>query len=124
MKIIEVDNEGNFVIKNNRVSVLSGIDAVGQLVQMRLRRLAGEGWFNSDDGIVPQTTIWEGVDDAKVVGFLASVRTVVENTPGVLNILDLSYAIMGYEFQYTIKILVSGNPQPQTVFGQVPTNAA
>jgi hypothetical protein len=111
-----LDEDGDLVIGASGASFVSGIDAIVQGIQFRLRMWLGEWFLNQDIGIpyfeelIGDASKTPGVEDRARAVFGAAIL----DTPGVLTILRLDVTID----RSTRKMTVSC--QAKTAYGNTP----
>ena len=101
MLLRPVDASGDVLPVLSSSDLLSGPEAVAQLVQYRLSLLAGEWWENPERGF----RILERFRDSRIVSSDASslssmITTYIRETDGVQDVADVRFLVSGRQFSY------------------------
>ncbi len=101
MLLRPVDASGDVLPVLSSSDLLSGPEAVAQLVQYRLSLLAGEWWENPERGF----RILERFQDSRITVSDASslssmITAYIRETDGVQDVTDVRFTVSGRQFSY------------------------
>lgn len=108
---IALGPDGDLLIDENGLSLISGLEGIAQLVRFRLGMFKGEWFLNLDIGVDWYSLLGEHYDEAKTRAVIAAE---IADVPGVLAVTELSIAFDGRTRELTIDWAAT------TLFGDTP----
>lgn len=99
------DSTGDILPVLSVSSLLSGPEAVAELVRDRLNLLAGEWWENPSHGNDLLNMLREGrITEADKPSITSSLTAYISATPGVQAVEEISAAVTGREFRFSCTV--------------------
>lgn len=101
----QLDNDWDYVFGQGKDSYFSGVHAVTQAIQTRLKLLTSEWWEDQEDGlplfqvIIGSRATQENKQAADLV-----VKNRVQDTPGVLSVEDFNSTIANRRYSATMTV--------------------
>ena len=106
MKTRPTDASGDILPVLSSSDLLSGPEAVAQLVKYRLSLLQGEWWENPSLGFPFLETLRSGRPTGADAATLSSqITAYIRETPGVRDVEDVRSEVSGRQFSYTCQVL-------------------
>ncbi len=100
-----VDASGDVLPVLSSSDLLSGPEAVAQLVQYRLSLLAGEWWETPSLGFpLPDSLASARLTDADAQALASSVAAYIRETPGVREVENVQFTVSGRQFSYACSV--------------------
>ncbi len=85
--------------------LLSGPEAVAQLVQYRLSLLRGEWWENPENGFfILDTLQGSRITEADAPALSSQISAYVRETPGVREVEDVRFSVDGRRFSWSCSV--------------------
>ena len=105
MLLRPVDASGDILPVISSSVLLSGPEAVAQLVQYRLSLLRGEWWENPENGFfILDTLQGSRISEADASALSSQISAYVRETPGVRKVEDVRFSVEGRQFSYACEI--------------------
>ena len=105
MLLRPVDASGDILPVLVSSDLLSGPEAVAQLVQYRLSLLRGEWWENPENGFfILDTLQGSRITEADASALSSQISAYVRETPGVREVEDVRFSVDGRRFSYSCEI--------------------
>ena len=105
MLLRPVDASGNILPVLSSSAMLSGPEAVAQLVRYRLSLLRGEWWENPEWGFFVLETLQSShLTEAETAAVSAQISAYIRETPGVLEVENVQFAVSGRQFSYACSV--------------------
>ena len=105
MLLRPVDASGDILPVLVSSDLLSGLEAVAQLVQYRLSLLWGEWWENPENGFfILDTLQGSRITEADASALSSQISAYVRETPGVREVEDVRFSVDGRRFSYSCEI--------------------
>ena len=99
------DTSGDILPVGSSSSMLSGPEAVAQLVRYRLSLLRGEWWENPEWGFfVLEALQASRLTEAETAAVSAQISAYIRETPGVLEVENVQFAVSGRQFSYACSV--------------------
>ena len=100
-----VDASGDVLPVLSSADLLTGPEAVAQLVLYRLSLLKGEWWENPLRGFaVPERISSSRLTQADASALSSQITEYIRNTPGVLDAEEVRFAVSGRQFSYACTV--------------------
>ena len=100
-----VDASGDILPVLSSSDLLSGPEAIAQLVKYRLSLLQGEWWENESLGFPLPESLRSGRPTAADAATLSSqITAYIRETPGVRDVGNVRFAVEGKRFSYSCEI--------------------
>ena len=104
-----LDASGDILPVLSSGALLSGPEAVAQLVKCRLSLLAGEWWETPDLGFpLPDSLASARLTDADAQALASSVAAYIRETPGVRDVEDVQFSVVGRRFAFSCSVRTDG----------------
>ena len=105
MHIRPTDASGDILPVLSSSDLLSGPEAVAQLVKYRLSLLQGEWWENESLGFpLPESLCFGRPTAADAATLSSQITAYIRETPGVRDVEDVRSEVSGRRFSYTCSI--------------------
>jgi len=106
-----VDATGDICPVSSSSDVLSGPEAVAQLVAYKLSLLKGDWWEYREDGFfVLEFMKEERFSEANAGMFASRVTEFIRGVEGVFEVDDVQFQVDGRVFQYSCQLLTEEGP--------------
>ena len=100
-----VDASGDILPVLSSSALLSGPEAVAQLVKYRLSLLKGEWWENPEWGFFLLETMQASrLSEAETAALSAQITAYIRETPGVWEVEDVRCSVEGRQFSYSCTV--------------------
>ncbi len=101
---IFAENENNdiFLGANNKISILTGLEAIIQAARAAVEKQLGEAVYSKLEGIPTDRAVWSGTPD--LPQFEYYVRKQLAAVPGVTGVDSYSTAVEGAVLNYSVTI--------------------
>ena len=101
-----IESNGDIMPVLSTSALLSGPEAVTQLVQYRLSLLQGEWWENPSRGFaILELFSSSRLTDADADMLSSRITEYIRETPGVQSVEDVRSAVFGRQFSYSCSVL-------------------
>ena len=101
-----VDASGDILPVQSSADLLTGPEAVAQLVLYRLSLLKGEWWENPSRGFaILEMFSASRLTEADASALSSQITAYIRDTPGVLDAEDVRFAVSGRQFSYACTVL-------------------
>ena len=108
MRMRPTDENGDVLPVLNTGEMLSGAQAVAQLVESRLNLFAGDWWENPDWGNEILKMLQEGrLTEADAQALSTYLSSYIRDTSGVREVLDEQWTLTGGRFDWTCTVLTA-----------------
>ena len=105
MLLRPVDASGDILPVLVSSDLLSGPEAVAQLVQYRLSLLRGEWWENPENGFfILDTLQGSRITEADASALSSQISAYVRETPGVREVEDVRFSVDGRRFSWSCSV--------------------
>ena len=105
MLLRPVNASGDILPVQSSSAMLSGPEAVAQLVKYRLSLLRGEWWENPEWGFFVLETLQSShLTEAETATVSAQISAYIRETPGVLEVENVQFAVSGRQFSYACSV--------------------
>ena len=113
MLLRPVDASGNILPVLSSADLLSGPEAVAQLVKYRLSLLRREWWENPEWGVfVLEALQASRLTEAETAAVSAQISAYIRETPGVLEVENARLSVSGRQLSYDCSVRTGeGNAQ-------------
>ena len=109
MLLRPVDASGNILPVLSSSAMLSGPEAVAQLVRYRLSLLRGEWWENPEWGFFVLEALQSSrLTEAETAAVSAQIAAYIRETSGVLEVENVQFAVFGRQFSYVCSVRTGG----------------
>ena len=103
------DTSGDILPVGSSSAMLSGPEAVAQLVKYRLSLLRGEWWENPEWGFFVLETLQSSrLTEAETAAVSAQISAYIRETPGVLEVENVQFAVVGRQLNYSCDVRTKG----------------
>ena len=100
-----IDPGGDILPVLSSSALLSGPEAIAQLVQYRLSLLQGEWWENPSRGFsILEMFASSRLTDAEAEKLSSRLTEYIRETPGVMSVEDVRSAVSGRQFSYSCNV--------------------
>ncbi len=107
---------GDILPVHSSGDLISGAEAVAQLVKYRLSMLAGEWWEYSENGLFILEQMRKGrITDADVDSLSSQITAYIRETDGVQDVEDVRVSVSGREISYSCEVR-TGEGKADVVF--------
>jgi len=101
-----VDTSGDILPVLSLSALLSGPEAVAQLVRYRLSLLTGEWWENPSIGFAVMEQLQSSrLSDVDAPAFSSVITAYIRETPGVTDVTDVKTLVSGRRFSYSCTVM-------------------
>ena len=105
MLIRPVDASGDVLPVLSSSDLLSGPEAVAQLVQYRLSLLAGEWWENPENGFFILERMRESrITEADASALSSQITAYIRETDGVQDVENVRFSVSGRQLSYSCEV--------------------
>ena len=105
MRLRPLDASGDVLPVGSPFAMLSGPEAVAQLVRCRLSLLRGEWWENPGWGFFLLDSLQSSrLTEAETAAVSARITAYIRETPGVLEVENVQFAVSGRQFSYACSV--------------------
>ena len=105
MLLRPVDASGDVLPVLSVSALLSGPEAVVQLVRYRLSQLSGEWWENPSLGFPALERLRSSrLSDSDTDSFASGITSYIRETPGVSDVTDVRFSVSGRRFSYACTV--------------------
>ena len=105
MHLRPVDENGDMLPALSSSSMLSGTDAAAELIRDRLSLYTGEWWENPALGNgIPDLLMSSRPTESDAQAIAADLTSYIRETPGVLNVRDISFSTEDHRFCYSCTV--------------------
>ena len=105
MLLRPADASGDVLPVLSSADLLSGPEAVAQLVKYRLSLLRGEWWENPEWGFFVLETLQSSrLTEAETAAVSAQIAAYIRETSGVLEVEDVRFAVSGRQLSYACSV--------------------
>ena len=119
MTLRPVDSSGDILPVMSSQNILSGPEAVAQLVQYRLSLLQGEWWEYPEDGFFILEEMRSGrITDADAVSLSSRITAYIRDTDSVQDVENVRFSTDRRRFSYSCEIR-TGEGNADVVFSAV-----
>ena len=99
------DASGDILPVLSSADLLSGPEAVAQLVKYRLSLLRGEWWENPEWGFfVLEALQASRLTEAETAAVSAQISAYIRETPGVLEVENVQFSVSSRQFSYACSV--------------------
>ena len=107
------DTSGDILPVGSSSAMLSGPEAVAQLVRYRLSLLRGEWWENPEWGFfVLEALQASRLMEAETAAVSAQISAYIRETPGVRDVGDVRFAVEGRRFSWSCEVMTEEGNTP------------
>ena len=116
MLLRPVDSSGDVLPVLSSRDMISGPEAVAQLVQYRLSLLQGEWWEYPEDGFFILEEMRSGrITDADAASLASRITAYIRDTDSVQDVEDVRVSVSGREISYSCEVR-TGEGKADVVF--------
>ena len=105
MTLRPVDSSGDILPVLSSQNILSGPEAVAQLVQYRLSLLQGEWWEYPEEGFfIPEQMRTGRVTEADTASLSSQITAYIRDTDGVQDAENVQISVSGRKISYSCEV--------------------